>query len=162
MKRNVFAVLDGLLRSLCAALMGAMAAAVILSVFFRYVFSITTVWSEELITVLFIATSLLGTAMVARDNEHISVDFIYEVLPPRAATVLRIFVSMVVIAVMIAVFRFSLPWIAVTGSLRTPGLDIPFQWVYALLPASCVLVCLVEFGKIVSSAVALVNGESAK
>jgi len=46
------------------------------------------------------------------------------------------------------VFQASLRWIAVNGELRTPGLELPFRWFYALLPLSCALVGLVEVGKI--------------
>ena len=147
MNRNIFGAVGRLYRALCAAHMGLMALVVILSVFFRYVFSLTTVWSEELITVLFIATTFLGSAMVAADDEHIEIDLLFGILPKRAAAALRFFVSLIVIAVMVLVFRFSLAWIAVSGELRTPGLEIPFKWLYSLLPICCVLTGLVEVGK---------------
>ncbi len=148
MKFQAAKFLDGALRTLCAALMGVMALVVIVSVFFRYVFSITTVWSEELISVLFVATTFLGTAMVARDEEHIEIDFIYDRLKARGAAALRILVSLVVIAILAVVFKYSLGWIAVSGELLTPGLEIPFKWLYALLPISCALTGIVELGKI--------------
>ncbi len=148
MKFQAAKFLDGALRAICAALMGAMALVVIISVFFRYVFSITTVWSEELISVLFVATTFLGTAMVARDEEHIEIDFIYDRLKPRGVAALRILVSIVVIGILAIVFKYSLGWIAVSGDLLTPGLEIPFKWLYALLPLSCILTCLVELVKI--------------
>lgn len=151
-----------LLRILCAALMGALALTVILSVFFRYVLGITTVWSEELIAVLFVACTFLGTAMVARDGEHIEIDFLYGVLPPRGAAALRTLVSLVVVAVLAVVFKYSLPWIAVSGSLKTPGLEIPFKWLYALLPLSCVLTGLVELGRLPGLLRTAIRGEAAK
>jgi TRAP-type C4-dicarboxylate transport system permease small subunit len=149
MESRILRLLDGILRGVCAALMGLLALAVILSVFFRYVLSLTTVWSEELITVLFIATTFLGTAMVSKDNDHIAIEFLFEALPARAVRAVRIFVSLIVITVMAVVFQASLRWIAVSGDLRTTGLDLPFRWLYSLLPVSCVLVVLIEIGKIV-------------
>jgi TRAP-type C4-dicarboxylate transport system permease small subunit len=98
--------------------------------------------------VLFVATTFLGTAMVAKDEEHIEIDFIYERLKPRGVAALRALVSIVVIGILAIVFKYSLGWIAVSGALLTPGLEIPFKWLYALLPISCVLTSLVELGKI--------------
>lgn len=160
MKLAPFKFLNGLLRGLCAALMGCMAVTVILSVFFRYVLSITTVWSEELIAVLFIAATFLGSAMVAQDDEHIEIEFIFTVLPRRGAMALRIVISLIVIAVMAVVFKYSLGWIAVSGDLLTPGLEFPFRWLYSLLPVSCVLTCLVESGKIYRRARNLLGREA--
>ncbi len=159
MKFRLSTLFDDVVRASCAFLMGAMALAVILSVFFRYVFSLTTVWSEELITVLFLATSFLGTAMVAADDEHISIDFIFGAVPKRAAAALRALVSLIVLSVMVVVFLYALPWIAVSGELETPGLEIPFKWLYALLPTSCVLVCIVEVRKIFRRLRTVVIGE---
>jgi TRAP-type C4-dicarboxylate transport system permease small subunit len=162
MKIRAAKFLDSALRMLCAALMGMMALTVILSVFFRYALSVTAVWSEELISVIFIASTFLGTAMVARDDEHIEINFIYDHLPPRGAAILRMLVSLVVIAVLAVVFKYSLGWIKVSGMLLTPGLEFPFKWLYSLLPVSCVLTCLVEAGKFVNRARVLFNAEAPK
>lgn len=142
------ALLDKAIRAVCAALMGAMTLAVILSVFFRYVLSMTTAWSEELITMLFVATSMLGTAMVARADEHISIDFLPMSLPPRARAALKAAISLAVIAVMAVVLKASFRWIAVNGQLKTPGLELPYRWFYSLLPLSAGLVMIFELGKV--------------
>jgi TRAP-type transport system small permease protein len=148
MKLQPFVFLDRLMRVMCASLMGAMTLAVILSVFFRYVFSMTAAWSEELITMLFISTSFLGTAMVTKDDEHINIDFLPNSLSPRHAAILRIIISVIVIAVQVIVVKASFKWIAVNGNLKTPGLELPYRWFYSLLPMSAIFVCLYEIGKI--------------
>ncbi len=148
MKLQPFAFLDRLMRVACASLMGAMTLAVILSVFFRYVLSMTTAWSEELITMLFISTSFLGTAMVTKDDEHINIDFLLKAMTPRRSAVLHIVISLIVITVQSIVLNASFKWIAVNGNLRTPGLELPYRWFYSLLPMSAILVCLYEIGKI--------------
>jgi TRAP-type transport system small permease protein len=158
MKTQPFAYLDRLMRIMCAALMGAMTLAVILSVFFRYVFSMTAAWSEELITMLFISTSFLGTAMVTKDDEHINIDFLPNSLSPRRAAILRIIISVIVITVQAIVVKASFRWIAVNGNLKTPGLELPYRWFYSLLPMSAVLVCLYEAGKIYRRVKTLVAG----
>lgn len=148
MRLQPLALLDKAVRFICAALMGAMTLAVILSVFFRYVLSMTTAWSEELITMLFVATSMLGTAMVSRSDEHISIDFLPRELPPRAAAALKASISIVVIAVMAVVLKASIRWIAVNGQLKTPGLELPYRWFYSLLPFSAGLVIVFEAEKL--------------
>jgi TRAP-type transport system small permease protein len=158
MKLQPFAFLDRLMRVACASLMGAMTLAVILAVFFRYVLSMTTAWSEELITMLFISTSFLGTAMVTKDDEHINIDFLLNAGSPRRSTIMRIVVSFIVIAVQLIVVNASIKWIAVNGNLKTPGLELPYKWFYSMLPISAILVCLYEIGKIYRRVKSLVAG----
>jgi len=158
MKLQPFAFLDRLMRIVCATLMGAMTLAVILSVFFRYVLSMTTAWSEELITMLFIATSFLGTAMVTKDDEHINIDFLIKAMSPRRAAVMHIVISLIVIAVQVIVINASTKWIAVNGNQKTPGLELPYRWFYSLLPMSAILVCLYEIGKIYRRVKTIVAG----
>jgi len=162
MKVRAFDAFDRILRFLCAALMGAMTLAVILSVFFRYVLSWTAAWSEELITVFFISTTFLGTAMVSRDDEHINIDFIFHGKSRRRKAIIRLLISIVVILVQIIIFSAALKWIAVSGDLKTPGLEIPFKWLYSLLPASSVLVSLYETVKSIENIAVIASPEAAE
>lgn len=153
-------ILDSLLDLLCILLAGSMTILVIVTVILRYVFGMTAVWSEELVTILFIGSSFFGTALAARNDEHITVDFIYALLSPSGKLILRSFISAIVIAVQVIVFLAALTWIQVAGGTPSPGLEIPFAYLYGMLPASCVLVCLYELSKILRNISSLLKLEA--
>jgi len=131
---------DRLLWALCIALVALMSAAVIVSVIMRYVLSITFVWAEELITMLFISTTLFGAVMAVKENEHIGISVFVDTLPSAAKKALAVFELLVVSAVQVIMLRTSLSWITQTGDTLTPGLRLPIRLFYAMLPASAVLI----------------------
>lgn len=132
--------LDAAVSYLGIAAMGAMTAGVIVSVVFRYFFSLTAAWSEELIGLLFVTASFLGCIMAVRSSDHIGIDLVYEKFGAAGKRRLRIASGIVTAIVQVVVFDASLGWIAVSGNVPSPGLEIPFAWIYSLLPASCVLI----------------------
>ena len=50
-----------------------LASGVIISVFLRYFFSIAFVQSEELLTMVFVATTFFGSALGLREGDHIAI-----------------------------------------------------------------------------------------
>lgn len=136
MINTLFKGLDKFLTFLCMFLMSAMTILVIMSVFLRYLFNITFVWSEELITMLFISASILGCTIAIKQKEHIVVDFIFDVLSPIAAKVLRIVISLCNIFVMIVLIDASITWINTVGNTPTAGMRLPVYIFYSLLPIS--------------------------
>ena len=58
-----------------------MATIVLGAVFFRYVLNNSLSWSDELVRYLFVWFSLVGSALVLREREHIRVEYFVEKLP---------------------------------------------------------------------------------
>ena len=138
--KRVFHGLDKALAVWCQAITGMLAAAVILSVFLRYVLGITFVWAEEVITMLFIATTFFGAGLAVRENEHISIEFLTTMLPGWGRKTIGVFGYMVTIAVSSILFMYSLRWIDKAGDLVTPGLRIPERYFYYMVPTCAVLI----------------------
>ena len=85
----------------CVCIMGLMCLMVILSVIFRYVFNLAFVWSEELIVLLFIATTYFGAVLCVHENEHIDISFLRECLPKKFSKLLDVIISVICIVVQI-------------------------------------------------------------
>lgn len=130
-----------LISIICIVLMGAMSLLVITSVILRYVFSISFIWSEELITFLFLATTYFGVPLGVRYNEHIKIDFLTEKFGPRMSIVSNTINSVIIAIVQIIVFYSSLNWIKAVGNVLSPGLRLPVKYIYSLMPLSCILTC---------------------
>ena len=150
--QRLFAWCDAALLTWCLLLMGVMTLLQIAAVLLRYFFGLTYVWSEELITLLFVATTFFGAVLCFKNNEHIVVDNFFLWLPSGAQRTLRITLAIVVIAMQILVIAMSLRWIAAIGEDVTPGLRIPAKYVYLMVPITAGLTALYELRSIVALA----------
>lgn len=143
-------IVDKALTVWCVGIMGLMAAMVILSVIFRYVFNLTYVWSEELILLLFITTTYFGAILCVKEDEHIDIAFLREILPANAGRALKVFIGLINIVVQLALSYISLEWIQKTGSSITVGLKIPYTFIYAMFPIGFTSMALYQMRKIIN------------
>ena len=117
-------------------------------VFLRYVFSISFVWTEELITFLFLATTYFGLVLGVKYDEHIKIEFLTERYGRVGKAISDIAIALIVIFVQVIVLNASITWIDRVGNVLSPGMRIPNKIIYSMLPISCVLVTLYELLKI--------------
>ncbi len=82
MKKLILGI-DRFLSVVGIALTAILAAGVIISVILRYVFSIAFVQSEELLTMVFVATTFFGAALGLRESEHIAVSNFVSAMPAK-------------------------------------------------------------------------------
>jgi TRAP-type C4-dicarboxylate transport system permease small subunit len=141
---KLFKRIDRLIDLWCILLMSAMTITVILSVFCRYVLSIAYVWSEELITMLFIGASFFGCVLAVKERAHIVVDILLEKLPRRARRVADIMISLLNVFVQTVLIDASVAWIDAAGSSLTPGMRLPAYLFYSFLPITSALIILYE------------------
>ena len=141
---KILNLIDRLITGWCMLLMTAMTLVVILSVFFRYVFSITYVWSEELITMLFIGASFFGCVLAVKEKAHIVVDVFLVKLPPQGLKAASVLISLANVFVQVVLINASMTWIAAAGGSPTPGMRLPSYIFYSFMPITSVLIILYE------------------
>lgn len=128
-------LLDKALAVLLEALVGLLASGVVVSVVLRYVFGVSFAWAEELMTMIFIATTFFGAALGLREGEHIAITLPSEGRFLRRR-VLKILVQLSIVVVSAFVFRYSRVWIARVGAVPSPATGIPNGSFYAVVPVS--------------------------
>lgn len=126
---------------ICIGLMAIMSSLVIINVILRYVFSVSFVWSEELITFLFLATTYFGITLGVRYDEHIRIDFLIDKLGKGGRIISNTINSLIIGFVQVVVFIYSIKWIEAVGNVQSPGLRIPIKFIYYLMPMSSVVIC---------------------
>jgi TRAP-type C4-dicarboxylate transport system permease small subunit len=141
---TLFERFDRLLTLVNIVLIGTMTTLVTVAVILRYVFSISFAWSEELIAMIFLVSSALGSVSAVRHGDHISIDFLSARLTGRPAKFARIGVSLAVILTMGVMIDASLPWIGVNVGVPTPAMQLPYVWFYSVLPVSFGLIAVYE------------------
>lgn len=131
--------IDKLLSIFGKVLVAVLASGVIISVILRYVFSISFVSSEELLTMVFVATTFFGAALGLRENEHIAVTNFTEKMPRNARRICSIIGQVVIIIVSIVMIYYSFRMIDKVGKVPSPATRIPRGYYYAIMPVSFVI-----------------------
>ena len=111
-------------------------------VLLRYGFNTSILGTYEIITMLFVYCSALGTAILVRKKEHIKISFFVNKLSTGAKRIV-LTINYILICVLNAVFFYmSLGWIKSIRTFRSPMTQIPF-WVQRIpIPIGCGLVIL--------------------
>ncbi len=126
---------------LSLALFWAMALAVFVQFFTRYVLNDSFAWTEEIATNLNVALVFVGSAMCVRMSRHIQVDFLYRYLSPGIARVL----ATVIDVVRIAFFAYGalLIWqfMNIVADEQMTTIALPKNLSYGLVFIGFVLMC---------------------
>ncbi len=134
--------LDQLLRGLLALLLGVLTVCVFLQVLVRFVFKYPLPWTEEVARIAFVYSIFVGATVAVREKAHINVDFVLVLLPPPVARAVKLLGT-----ALMAVFLCYMTWqgiefVRVTGVQVTPVMQIPFRYLYLIIPWSGALMLL--------------------
>jgi TRAP-type C4-dicarboxylate transport system permease small subunit len=114
----------------------AMAGCVFLQFFTRYVLNNSLAWTEEIAINCLIVVVFLGSAMCVRLSRHIRVDFVYRLLPRRAARWLSLAVDLVTIGFFAYATWLLWRYVTIVGNERMVTVNLPRGIVfYAVLAA---------------------------
>ena len=130
---------DKALSILGKVLVAVLASGVIISVILRYVFSIAFVSSEELLTMVFVATTFFGAALGLREGEHIAVSNFTAMMPGWAKRACSILTELFIITVSAFMIYFSIRMIQKVGRVTSPATGIARGYYYSIMPISFVI-----------------------
>lgn len=137
-----------LLRQLLALLMAGLVLAVTWQVLSRYLFSMPSVWTEELARFLLVWIGLLGGSYAYHERLHLAVDFLPQRLSALWARRVRVLNHTIVLLFSIVVMVFGGGrLVAITWQLNqlSPALGIPMAFVYLSVPLSGSLITVFAF-----------------
>jgi C4-dicarboxylate transporter DctQ subunit len=132
-------LLDGLRAGLEAVVGGVMVAAVLLNfanVVARYVFFLPIVAAEEILQYMNVWIVVLGLATITRDNRHLQMDVVYQLMSPavrRAADVFSTLLELAVSVYMIVQAGRAMTILQASGQTSVSA-GIPVVLMYAALP----------------------------
>ncbi|NJK72009.1 MAG: TRAP transporter small permease [Synechococcaceae cyanobacterium SM2_3_60] len=116
--------------------------AVIATVFARYVLNNSFSWGEELPALLLVSLTFIGSAWLARYDQHLAFDGLLVVLPRRLQQFLRVF-NLVVIEIFLGCMAyFGWAVVRATGSTSLVTLNFPMAVFRSVLPLGSVLMML--------------------
>jgi len=110
----------------------------------RELLSYSSIWGEEVVRYSFIYLAWIGAAAAVKERGHIRIDVLMQYVGPRAKAALYIFGDLVMLAVALVAFYWSLETVLVSarfGSV-THGLRISQVWFLSAVPIGFGLVML--------------------
>lgn len=110
----------------------------------RYLFAHSFTWSEELVRYSFVWFTLLGASYAVRENGHIVVDGVLQILPKRLARLIEVVGELIWMGfsayIAYASFKYTL-FMYNAGSVSTVT-RIPMAFIYAAIPTGFALMSI--------------------
>jgi TRAP-type C4-dicarboxylate transport system permease small subunit len=138
----VLKALDGVLKQLLTFLVGLFTVSVFLQVLIRFVFKYPLPWTEEVSRIAFVYTIFIGATIAVREKAHLNVDFLLVILPPRIARAVKLLGTMLVAVFLCVVTWQGIEFVRVTGVQVTPVMQVPFRYLYLIIPSCGALMLL--------------------
>ncbi len=132
----MLALLDRLLKYLLTFLVGLLTVSVFLQVLIRFVFKYPLPWTEEVSRIAFVYAIFLGAAIAVRQKTHLNVDFVLVVLPRPVARAVKLVGTLFVGIFLVFMTWQGMVFVQATGVQVTPVMQIPFRYLYLIIPSS--------------------------
>jgi TRAP-type C4-dicarboxylate transport system permease small subunit len=129
-------VLDGVIASFFAAIL----LVTILQVLLRYGFNSAVLGGNEAMEGLFIYTTAIGAAAAIRTRQHISINFLVNLLPVMLQKGADVLVHLLVAFLNVVMIYYSVAWISKVGSNESPVMRVPEWTMQISIPLGCGLV----------------------
>lgn len=107
-----------------------------IQVFMRYVLNFSPFWIEAAARYFMIWALLLSAAFIISKDEHIRMDFLIQIIPPRIARPINIVLKVVALVFLIIFAVFGLESAITQLDVRDGSLRISMFWPFLIVPMS--------------------------
>ena len=153
-KVDLIKIIEGFLVRIISWIIGFLLALMVILVFSnviaRYFLNSALAWSEEISRFMLIWVAFLGSVLAYVRNEHLGLDILITVLPPRSSRVVLVFANLLVIAAIFVLLHggWSITSHTFNSGWTSPALSIPYGVVYMIVPVCSLLLLLQAFVKL--------------
>jgi TRAP-type C4-dicarboxylate transport system permease small subunit len=138
----VLKALDRILKCLLTFLVGLFTVSVFLQVLIRFVFKYPLPWTEEVSRIAFVYTIFIGATIAVREKAHLNVDFLLVILPARVGRAISLAGTALVAVFLIVATWQGIVFVRATGVQVTPVMQVPFRYLYLIIPSCGALMLL--------------------
>lgn len=122
-----------------------MTISVVWQVLTRYLFNVSTSFTEELARFCLMWLAILGAAYITGKREHIAIDYFANKLSPKGQKVLDYGIELLILIFAVIVLIIGggyLMYITLYMEQNSPALQVPLGLVYSVIPLSGVLMII--------------------
>jgi tripartite ATP-independent transporter DctM subunit len=113
------------IEAVCAVLVGTIVCLLLVGVISRYVFAYPVIWIDEVVSIAFLWSGMLGCVLAVDRNEHLRLNLFVDLLPARLQGFVRTFALMVVACFLAALLYPAWEYVQSEWMIKTPALDLP-------------------------------------
>ena len=121
-------------RATVVLMMMLMAALVFANVVSRYLFAHSVNWSEEVARYLMVWITFLGAGLAMREGQHVAIEYVQGLLPPRLLPWWRGAVALIILAFLALLTVIGFQFADFAGRQRTPVLGWSKGAMYLAIP----------------------------
>jgi TRAP-type C4-dicarboxylate transport system permease small subunit len=113
------------IEALCAMLVALIVVLLLVGVVSRYVFSYPVIWIDEVASISFLWTAMLGAVLAVDRNEHLRLNLFVEMLPIELQRFVQTLALLVVATFLLFLVVPSIDYVKSEWMIHTPALDLP-------------------------------------
>jgi len=155
-------IVEMAIRFISRVFIGAIVAVIFYAVVMRYIFHRPPAWSEELSRFVFIWMIMFSAVLVTREESHIQITFVLDLLPKTLRFFLSNFVRLLMIGFCWVMVQQGLRIYPIVAEASSPSFGISMGWLYLSIPVSGILMGIYIVETIVKSIVDRVGTASFK
>lgn len=152
--------MNRVLGAACAVLLAFMSFLTCYQVFMRYVVKNPSTMSEDILSYSFVWVSLMATALVFGERDHMNLTFFLDKMSPIIKIVLQILSEVLIMLVAVVVFVFGGNKFMDVGALQvSPTLGITMNLVYSILPICGIIIAVYSIINVIELACGYKDGK---
>jgi TRAP-type transport system small permease protein len=148
---RVYAQFTRVIETFVTILMVCMVGLVFANVISRYFLNFSIAWSSEIARYIFIWLVLLGSILAFQNSEHLGLDLLPKVLPPKLGRLMLVITDVLVLYAIciLIVGGWQYGIFTIESGWLSPAAGVPLGIVQILLPISAALLFVEGIGKLV-------------
>ncbi len=152
MLAKIYAALQRTIRVCLCILLSCMVVIVFANVVSRYYLQAALAWSEEVTRFMLIWMVFMGAVLAYVNDEHLGLDILVKNLPHRLECAVAVVVDGLIMFAVLLVIRGGAMLMVGSWEWEAPATEIPYGYIYTIVPICGGLLFLQAFGKLVMHA----------
>lgn len=150
---KILDTLEWTLKFLCTVVMAGIVAMLFYAVVMRYAFHMPPAWTMELSRYLFLWMVMLCAVVVTREESHIRMSFLVNLIPPKPRFVWMTILRILMIGFCYVMIHYGMAILPVVSQAKSPTLEVSMGYMYASVPVGGALMAFYLVELIVRSVV---------
>ncbi|MBN2625115.1 MAG: TRAP transporter small permease [Spirochaetales bacterium] len=150
-------VIVRIVQAVIGVLLALMVAVVFSNVVARYLLNSALAWSEEISRFMLIWLAFLGAVIAYIKGEHLGLDVMVKILPPKGAALLQFLANCLVLYAVFVIFTggLDLTMNSLSSGWTSPAANVSYGLVYSIVPVSLILFFYFSVVKLIDSLILL-------
>ncbi len=149
MLQKAYSALQRTIRVCLCVLLTCMAVIVFANVVSRYYLQAALAWSEEVTRFMLIWMVFMGAVLAYVNDEHLGLDIVVKSLPQRLQCAVAVVVDALIMFAVLLLIRGGSMLMVGSWEWEAPATEIPYGYIYTIVPICGALLFLQAFGKLV-------------